>query len=124
LDEEDGPSGDGGGRTGGEDEEEAERARAREKIVAGLEIVGEGELVDVTDEVDRVIWTGDAWKAPDMHGIQMGYIHRAWPIIADQVRAIFKSSVRLGLFPTRLKSSNAIPTPKAGKKDKTSPKAY
>ncbi|KAJ7182534.1 hypothetical protein C8R43DRAFT_865720, partial [Mycena crocata] len=80
---------------------------------------------EVTDnEVDAAIWAGDAWKAPDTHGVQMGFVRRGWPVIADRVREIFKSSVRLGCYPTRLKASNAIPTPKAGKKDKTSPKAY
>jgi hypothetical protein len=54
----------------------------------------------------------------------MGFVRRAWPVIAPWVRSIFIASVRLGLYPHRLKSSNAIPTHKPAKKDKTSPKAY
>ncbi|KAJ7747118.1 hypothetical protein DFH07DRAFT_831202 [Mycena maculata] len=56
--------------------------------------------------------------------MQMGYVRRVWPAIENWVNAVFKSSVRLGLFPTRLKTSNAIPIAKASKKDKTSPKAW
>ncbi|KAJ7753270.1 hypothetical protein B0H16DRAFT_1317022, partial [Mycena metata] len=54
----------------------------------------------------------------------MGFIHRGWPVLGDWVRQIFKASVALGLFPNRLKASDALPTPKPGKKDKTHPKAY
>ncbi|KAF7372237.1 reverse transcriptase [Mycena venus] len=63
-------------------------------------------------------------RPPDSHGQQMGYIRRTWPVIAPWVCHIFQSSVRLGLYPYRLKASNAIPTPKPAKKDKTHPKAY
>ncbi|KAJ7708188.1 hypothetical protein B0H17DRAFT_875598, partial [Mycena rosella] len=63
-------------------------------------------------------------KAPDSHGLQMGYVQRAWPVIGDRVRQVLKASIRLGLYPTHLRSSNAIPTYKAGKKDRTSPKSY
>ncbi|KAJ7264145.1 hypothetical protein C8J57DRAFT_948184, partial [Mycena rebaudengoi] len=75
-------------------------------------------------EVDEAIHTGDPWKAPDSHGIQMGFVRRDWSVIAGHVRNVFKSSVSLGLYPTRLKASNVIPTFKNGKKDKTHPKSY
>ncbi|KAJ7183362.1 hypothetical protein C8R46DRAFT_828782, partial [Mycena filopes] len=80
---------------------------------------------EVTDEeVREAIWAGDPWKAPDSHGIQMGFIHRGWPVIADWITHLFKASVALGLVPIRLKSSDALPTLKPAKKDKTSPKSY
>lgn len=108
-----------------EADEERVRVERRERMVKDLVIVEERRLEAVTDEeVDAAIFAGDPWKAPDSHGLQMGYIRRSWPVTAVWVRHIFKSSIRLGLFPSRLKSSNAIPTPKAGKKDKTNPKAH
>ncbi|KAJ7842599.1 hypothetical protein B0H13DRAFT_1909771 [Mycena leptocephala] len=33
-------------------------------------------------EVDAVIWSGGEWKASDSHGLQMGFVRRAWPVIA------------------------------------------
>ncbi|KAJ6556102.1 hypothetical protein B0H19DRAFT_947402 [Mycena capillaripes] len=97
----------------------------RAGIVEALVIVDERRAEAVTDEeVDGVIWDGDAWKAPDSHRLQMGYVRRAWPVIAPWVREIFQASFRLGTHPHRLKASNAIPTPKPAKKDKTHPKVY
>jgi hypothetical protein len=110
------------------EEARQEEARAREvraELVASLDVAEGAEAWEVTDEeVEAVIWGGDAWKAPDTHGVQMGFIRAGWPAIGGRVCQIFKVSVHLGLYPTPLKSSNAIPTAKAGKKDKTSPKAY
>ncbi|KAJ7107961.1 hypothetical protein C8R44DRAFT_576730, partial [Mycena epipterygia] len=82
-------------------------------------------LPDVTDaEVNKVILSSSPWKAPDSDGMQMGYIHRAWPVLGDWVRALYKASVRLGLKPTPFKSNIATPIPKPGKKDKSSTKAW
>lgn len=54
----------------------------------------------------------------------MGYIHRAWPVIGDWVRLVFKSSVQLGAKPTPFEANTTTPTHKQGKKDKTSTKAW
>ncbi|KAJ7683691.1 hypothetical protein B0H17DRAFT_1204989 [Mycena rosella] len=71
------------------------RARERMRVMEGLRIMEERAMEGVTDEeVDEVVRSSEPWKAPDSHGIQMG------------------------LYPTRLKQSNTIPTYKAGKKDK------
>ncbi|KAJ7016449.1 hypothetical protein C8F04DRAFT_932152, partial [Mycena alexandri] len=64
------------------------------------------------------------WKAPDAHGIQMGFVRRGWPVLREWITHLFKASVNLGLCPTRLKASDALPTLKPAKKDKTSPKSY
>ncbi|KAJ7739116.1 hypothetical protein B0H16DRAFT_1325067, partial [Mycena metata] len=85
----------------------------------------EKRVEDVTDEeVRRAVWVGEDWKAPDDEGLQIGFVRRGWPVLAPAVCAIFKASVRLGLYPTCLKASNAIPTHKPAKKDKSSPKAW
>ncbi|KAJ7027012.1 hypothetical protein C8F04DRAFT_926282, partial [Mycena alexandri] len=76
------------------------------------------------EEVYGAIWTGDPWKAPDAHGIQMGFVRRGWPVISGWVTHLFKASICLGLFPNRLKASDGLPTLKPAKKDRTSPKAY
>ncbi|KAJ7032340.1 hypothetical protein C8F04DRAFT_959148, partial [Mycena alexandri] len=76
------------------------------------------------EEVDAAVFGCGPWKAPDSHGIQMGFIHRGWPILGAWIRHIFKSSVALGIFPNRLKASDALPTLKPAKKDKTHPKSY
>ncbi|KAJ7761781.1 hypothetical protein B0H16DRAFT_1312123, partial [Mycena metata] len=90
----------------------------------GLEFE-ERETEEVTEEeVRRAVWAGDDWKAPDSLGLQMGFVRRGWPVLAPAVCAIFKASVRLGLYLTSLKESNAIPTHKPAKKDKSSPKAW
>ncbi|KAF7372056.1 reverse transcriptase [Mycena venus] len=115
------------GKTTNGEEEEREKARseARERLIEGLEIVGERPAREVTDgEVDAAVWAWEDWKAPDTHRLQIGFVRRAWPVIAPWVRHIFKASLRLGLYPDRLKASNAIPTFKHAKKDKTSPKSY
>ncbi|KAJ7852277.1 hypothetical protein B0H13DRAFT_1904696 [Mycena leptocephala] len=65
------------------EKEEEGRARARARVVAALEIVDERVQVEGTDaEVDAVIWSGGEWKASDSHGLQMGFVRRAWPVIA------------------------------------------
>ncbi|KAJ7717864.1 hypothetical protein B0H16DRAFT_1232535, partial [Mycena metata] len=64
------------------------------------------------------------WKAPDTHGLQIGFVRRGWPILAPPITAIFKASIALGLYPTSLKASNAIPMHKPAKRDKSSPKAW
>ncbi|KAJ7024086.1 hypothetical protein C8F04DRAFT_887735, partial [Mycena alexandri] len=76
------------------------------------------------EEVEKAVFGCGPWKAPDSHGVQMGFIHRGWPVLGEWIRRVFKSSVALGLFPNRLKASDALPTPKPAKKDKTHPKAY
>ncbi|KAJ7709276.1 hypothetical protein B0H16DRAFT_1344660, partial [Mycena metata] len=76
------------------------------------------------EEVRAAIWVGEDWKAPDSEGLQIGFVRRGWPVLAPIVTNIFKSSVSLGLYPTCLKASNAIPTHKPAKKDKSSPKAW
>ncbi|KAJ7124846.1 hypothetical protein C8R43DRAFT_898916, partial [Mycena crocata] len=90
-----------------------------------IEISNERPFVEVTDaEVDEVIMTSSPWKAPDSRGIQMGIVQRAYPVLREWIRAIFKASVRLGLEPTPFKANIATPVHKQGKKDKTSPKAW
>ncbi|KAJ6483677.1 hypothetical protein DFH09DRAFT_1106741 [Mycena vulgaris] len=60
-----------------EQEDEREWSERRAKVVEGLKIVEEREWAEVTDEeVHKVIWSGDTWKVPDSHGLQMGYVHR------------------------------------------------
>ncbi|KAJ7089130.1 hypothetical protein C8R44DRAFT_648989, partial [Mycena epipterygia] len=54
----------------------------------------------------------------------MGFVQRAYPVIGDWVRAIFRASLLLGIEPTPFKSNVATPVHKQGKKDKTSPKAW
>ncbi|KAJ7777371.1 hypothetical protein B0H16DRAFT_1225455, partial [Mycena metata] len=76
------------------------------------------------EEVEKAVFGCGPWKAPDSHGIQMGFIHRGWPVLGEWVSHVFKSSVSLGLFPNRLKASDALPTLKPAKKDKTHPKSY
>ncbi|KAJ7689591.1 hypothetical protein B0H17DRAFT_848188, partial [Mycena rosella] len=90
-----------------------------------LPIPDERAFSAVSDaEVDRVILTAAPWKAPDRYGVQMGFVHRAWPVISAWVREIFKSSVRLGTKPTPFKVNIATPIHKQAKKDKTSTKAW
>ncbi|KAJ7920375.1 hypothetical protein B0H13DRAFT_2422846 [Mycena leptocephala] len=65
-------------------------------LAASLPILEERTFFDVTDtEVDKVILSASPWKAPDRYGLQMGFIQRGWPVIAERVREIFRSSVRL-----------------------------
>ncbi|KAF7338971.1 reverse transcriptase [Mycena venus] len=74
-------------------------------MVKGLRIVEERAMAEVADAgVESAVWACGEWKAPDSHGIQMASVH-------------------LGLYPLRLKATNAAPTPKPNK-GKTSPKAY
>ncbi|KAJ7677662.1 hypothetical protein B0H17DRAFT_1236198 [Mycena rosella] len=88
-------------------------------------ITNEHEFFPITDEeVDAVIHKSLPWKAPDRYGIQMGYVQRAWPVIADWVRVVYKASVHLGTKPTPFKSNTATPIHKQGRKDKTSTKAW
>lgn len=75
-------------------------------------------------EVEKAIMSGDPWKALDSHGVEIGFVRHAWPIIGPCIRAIFQSSVCLGFEPTHFKASNAIPTFKHGKTDKTAVKSW
>ncbi|KAJ7057911.1 hypothetical protein C8F01DRAFT_1085765, partial [Mycena amicta] len=45
-------------------------------------------------------------------------------VLGDWIRALFRASLVLGTKPTPFKRNIATPLPKAGKKDKTSPKAW
>ncbi|KAJ7060529.1 hypothetical protein C8F01DRAFT_967458, partial [Mycena amicta] len=63
-------------------------------------------------------------KAPDRHGIQLGHIQRGYSVLGDWIRALFRASLVIGTKPTPFKRNIATPLPKAGKKDKTSPKAW
>ncbi|KAJ7138775.1 hypothetical protein C8R43DRAFT_955249 [Mycena crocata] len=93
-----------------------------------IPIKNEWPLLPVTDsEVDAVIFSSSPWKAADRHGVQMGHIHRTWPVIpeiADRVRNICKASVCLGTKPAVFNANTAPPIHKQGKKDKTSTKAW
>ncbi|KAJ7042275.1 hypothetical protein C8F04DRAFT_1295210 [Mycena alexandri] len=105
-------------------DEEWERGRAemRREMVDRLVVVEERALEAVTDEeVETAVFECGPWKAPDAHGVQMGFIHRGWPVVGGWVRHVFKSSIALGLSPNRLKASDALPTLKPAKKDKTHP---
>ncbi|KAJ7649108.1 hypothetical protein DFH06DRAFT_1095261, partial [Mycena polygramma] len=91
----------------------------------GLVYGGERVAEPVTDEeVKRAVWAGEDWKAPDSRGMQIGFVRRGWPVLAPAVCPIFKASISLGLYPNSLKASNAIPTHKPAKTDKSSPKAW
>ncbi|KAJ7081485.1 hypothetical protein C8R44DRAFT_593091, partial [Mycena epipterygia] len=95
-------------------------ARAESVLIAN-----ERPLSPPTDsEIDSVIMSSPPWKAPDRYGVQMGHIQRGYPILRDWIQVIFKASVTLGTKPSPFKSNVATPVPKAGKKDKTSPKAW
>ncbi|KAJ7031693.1 hypothetical protein C8F04DRAFT_890313, partial [Mycena alexandri] len=79
----------------------------------------------VTDEeVWAVIWTGEDWKAPDSNGLQIGYVRLGWAVLTPAVTMAFKASISLGIYPTWFKASNAVPTHKPAKKDKSNPKAW
>ncbi|KAF7372324.1 reverse transcriptase [Mycena venus] len=75
-------------------------------------------------EIDAVILSSPPWKAPDRYGVQMGHIQRGYVVLRDWIRVIFRASATLGAKPTPYKSNIATPVHKAGKKDKTSPKAW
>ncbi|KAJ6612958.1 hypothetical protein B0H10DRAFT_2216875 [Mycena sp. CBHHK59/15] len=80
-------------------------------LAESIPILNERPFIDVPDsEVDRVVLTASPWKAPDHYGLQMGHVQRAWPVIAEWVRELFKSSVRLGAKPTPFKANVATPT--------------
>ncbi|KAF7372047.1 reverse transcriptase [Mycena venus] len=88
-------------------------------------IDAERPLVPPSDlEIDQVIRTSSPWKAPDRYGIQMGHVQRGYPVLAPWIRAIYRASLALGVKPTPFKANVATPVHKAGKKDKTSPKAW
>ncbi|KAJ7768214.1 hypothetical protein B0H16DRAFT_1308049, partial [Mycena metata] len=94
-------------------------------MVDALVIKDERALAPVTEEeVQAAVFAGDDWEAPDIHGLQIGYVRRRWGVLAPFVGSIFQASVSLGLYPTRLRPSIAIPTHKAARKDKSSPKAW
>jgi hypothetical protein len=81
-------------------------------LAESIPILNERPFIDVPDsEVDRVVLTASPWKAPDRYGLQMGHVQRAWPVIAEWVRELFKLSVRLGAKPTPFKANVATPTP-------------
>ncbi|KAJ7026227.1 hypothetical protein C8F04DRAFT_966706, partial [Mycena alexandri] len=95
------------------------------KLVAGQKIAEGRRVAVVTDEeVDRVVWKGEGWKAPDADGVQLGFVRMGWAVLGPWVRHLFKASIRLSIFPHVLKESDAFPTAKPAKKDKTHPKAY
>jgi hypothetical protein len=75
-------------------------------------------------EIDNVIMSSAPWKAPDRYGIQMGFIQRGYSVLREWIRPVFRASVILGAKPTAYKANVATPVHKAGKKDKTSPKAW
>ncbi|KAJ7776429.1 hypothetical protein B0H16DRAFT_1269327, partial [Mycena metata] len=82
-------------------------------------------MPEVTDgEVDAAVWKGDGWKAPDADGVQMAFVRMGWSVLGPWVRCLFKSSIRLALFPRIFKESEAFPTVKPAKKDRTHPKSY
>ncbi|KAF8146710.1 hypothetical protein K438DRAFT_1990310 [Mycena galopus ATCC 62051] len=49
---------------------------------------------------------------------------RGYPLLCEWIRAIYRASLVLGVKPTPFKANVATPIHKAGKKDKTSPKAW
>ncbi|KAJ7034005.1 hypothetical protein C8F04DRAFT_1260256 [Mycena alexandri] len=93
-----GRMGTGGSGVGSGEQEEWERGRAtwRREMVDGAVIKEERGLEEVTDgEVDTAVFGCGPWKAADSHGMQMGFIHRGWPVLGDWVRHVFKASVAL-----------------------------
>ncbi|KAF8146700.1 hypothetical protein K438DRAFT_1780712 [Mycena galopus ATCC 62051] len=90
-----------------------------------IPIAAERPLTPPTDsEIDNVISSSPPWREPDRYGIQMGNVQRAYPVLCVWIRAIFRTSVVLGTKPTPYKANTATLVHKAGKKDKTSPKAW
>ncbi|KAJ7809751.1 hypothetical protein B0H13DRAFT_2478479 [Mycena leptocephala] len=94
-------------------------------LADSITIIDERHLTPATDtEIDSVIMSSSAWKAPERYGVQMGFVQRDYAVLRDRIRPIFKALVALGSKPTAYKSNVATPLHKAGKKDKTSPKSW
>jgi hypothetical protein len=75
-------------------------------------------------EIDNVIMSSAPWKAPDRYGIQMHFVQQGYIVLREWIRPIFKALVSMGSNPTAFKANVTTPVHKAGKKDKTSPKAW
>ncbi|KAJ7767795.1 hypothetical protein B0H16DRAFT_1453417 [Mycena metata] len=52
------------------------RGEARQKLVEGRRVA-----VVTDEEVDRAVWKGDGWKAPDVDGVQLGFMRMGWEVL-------------------------------------------
>lgn len=93
----------------------------------GYEVVGPiekyGGIIDNT-RVKAAIWRMKPNKAPGLDGISAGMIRKAWPILGDEITALFKSCIEEAVFPQVWKKADLVVIPKPGKTDYANPKMY
>lgn len=93
----------------------------------GYEVVGPieeyGGIVDNT-RVKAAIWRMKPSKAPGLDGISAGMIRKAWPILGDEITALFKRCIKEAVFPQVWKKADLVVIPKPGKTDYANPKTY
>ncbi|KAJ7749224.1 hypothetical protein B0H16DRAFT_1847434 [Mycena metata] len=79
-------------------------------LAESVHIFNERPFVPPPDsEIDKVIMSSPPWRQPDRYGIQMGHIQRAYSILGDWIRPIYRASLVLGAKPSPFKANTANP---------------
>jgi ribonuclease HI len=76
------------------------------------------------DEIYEALTTTSPDRAPGMDGLTTRVWKETWPVLQDQIFALFKQSLHMGKLPRQWKVAKIVPLRKGGKDDYTLPQSY
>ncbi|KAM3449681.1 hypothetical protein NHJ6243_009942, partial [Beauveria neobassiana] len=69
------------------------------------------------EEVHRQLMAAKSWKAPGQDGLPMVVWQQVWPVVQDQILALFQASIDKGVLPHQWRHAKIIPLKKSDKED-------
>ena len=76
------------------------------------------------DEVERALFSASPDKAAGSDGLTIRVWREVWPVLQQQIHALFTTSLRQGKLPAHWKLAKIVPLKKGNKDDYTLPKNY
>ncbi|OAA57836.1 Endonuclease/exonuclease/phosphatase [Akanthomyces lecanii RCEF 1005] len=75
-------------------------------------------MPDLTlEEVHRQLMAAKSWKAPGQDGLPMVVWQQVWPVVQNQILALFQVSINEGVLPHQWRHAKIIPLKKSDKED-------
>lgn len=69
------------------------------------------------EEVHRQLMAAKSWKAPGQDGLPMVVWQQVWPVVQNQILALFQASIDKGVLPHQWRHAKIIPLKKSDKED-------
>ena len=69
------------------------------------------------EEVQRQLMAAKSWKAPGQDGLPMVVWQQIWPVVQNQILALFQASIDEGVLPHQWRHAKIIPLKKSDRED-------